>query len=124
MTLVSNWHMTRCWILLNHKTRPCRIYGIVGLVSSVLQSYVRRANLNPDDTSLQVGTGKDLDEAAAGHVLEQRTGSYSHHGSFPHALAQAFIPLNLEPASQGMMREISSDPQKADSSLCINSHAR
>ncbi len=40
-------------------------------------SYVRRINVNPDDASLQVGTGKELDEATARHVLEERTGSPS-----------------------------------------------
>jgi len=67
-------------------------------LTAALQAYVRRMNLNPDDPELQVGSGKDLDEAAARHVLEQHTGSYpvgGHAGSFPVTLANAFTVLGL-----------------------------
>jgi hypothetical protein len=45
-------------------------------LTDALRAYVDRINRNPDDAALQVGTGKDLDEAVARHVLEQRLGSY------------------------------------------------
>ena len=44
------------------------------------------------------GTGKDLDEATARHVLEQRLGSYPERGAqsnFPFTLSQAFSLLNM-----------------------------
>jgi hypothetical protein len=40
-------------------------------LTEALRAYVDRINRNPDDPALQVGTGKDLDEAVARHVLEQ-----------------------------------------------------
>lgn len=64
---------------------------------------MRRLNLNPDDAELQLGTAKDLDEAAARHVLEERTGSYpvgGSGGSFPVTLANAFTLLGLAMPSQ------------------------
>lgn len=44
-------------------------------LSAALRSYVDRINLNPDDAPLQVGTGKELDEAAARHVLSELLGT-------------------------------------------------
>lgn len=65
----------------------------------MLRAYVDRINLNPDDAPLQVGTGKELDEAVAPHVLLERVGQYptgGPAGSFPVTLAQAFTVLGLE----------------------------
>jgi hypothetical protein len=45
-------------------------------LTEALRGYVRRINLNPDDAALQIGTGKELDEAVARHVLVERTGAY------------------------------------------------
>jgi hypothetical protein len=60
----------------------------------VLRSYVRRANRGADDAALVVGTGKDLLEATAAHVLVARYGTYSQM-SFPMLLGQAFSTLGL-----------------------------
>lgn len=67
-------------------------------LTDALQSYVRRMNLNPDDAALQIGTGKELDEAAARNVLEERMGTYpvgGRKGSFPVTLASAFTVLGF-----------------------------
>ena len=65
-------------------------------LTEALRAYVDRINRNPDDSALQVGTGKDLDEAVARHVLEQRYGTYPTRGQqshFPYTLTQAFTVL-------------------------------
>lgn len=72
-------------------------------LTDALRAYVDRINRNPDDTALQVGTGKDLDEAVARHVLEQHLGSYPTRGqgsNFPFTLSQAFslIGWSVPPA--------------------------
>lgn len=67
-------------------------------LTDALRGYVRRINLNPDDAALQIGTGKELDEAVARHVLVERTGAYPIGGSagnFPMTLAGAFSTLGF-----------------------------
>jgi hypothetical protein len=67
-------------------------------LTDALRAYVNRINLNPDDAPLQIGTGKELDEAVARQVLDERTGDYAiggHSGSFPVTLAVAFTALQL-----------------------------
>lgn len=93
--------------------RPTVIDNLTGTqLTQALQSYVDRINLSPEDAPLQVGTGKELDEATARHVLEERTGSYpvgGHAGSFPVTLAGAFTALGLEVAPQVQLH---SDPHR------------
>ncbi|QTE30324.1 abortive infection family protein [Pengzhenrongella sicca] len=82
-------------------------------LTEALQSYVDRLNLNPDDVPLQIGTGKDLDEAAARHVLEQRTGSYpvgGNAGSIPVTLANAFTAVGF---AVGPRADLDADPHRA-----------
>lgn len=84
-------------------------------LSEALRAYVARINLNPDDAALQVGTGKELDEAAARHVLIERTGSYEtsgRAGSFPVTLAQAFTALDLEIPPSEINKLLSADPRR------------
>jgi hypothetical protein len=102
----------RCMTLAESgELRPTVIDNLTGTdLTEGLRAYVRWINLNPDDEALQVGTGKKLDEAAARHILEERTGSYpvgGHEGSFPVTLAHAFhavgfavpgkVPLDDDP---------------------------
>lgn len=93
--------------------RPTVIDNLTGTqLTQALHSYVDRINLNPDDAPLQIGTGKELDEATARHVLEQRTGSYptgGPAGSFPVTLAAAFTTLGLEVPPQVQLH---SDPHR------------
>lgn len=68
-------------------------------LTDALRGYIDRINLNPEDAPLQVGTGKELDEAVARHVLVERLGDYptgGHQSSFPLTLTQAFTVLGLE----------------------------
>lgn len=79
--------------------RPTVIDNLEGTeLSEAIRGYVQRINLNPDDPALQIGTGKELDEAAARHVLVERTGTYpvgGNAGSFPVTLASAFVAVGL-----------------------------
>lgn len=94
--------------------RPKVVDNLSGTaLTEALQSYVDRLNLNPDDAPLQVGTGKDLDEATARHVLEQTTGSYpvgGHAGSFPVTLASAFTAVGF---AVGPRADLDADPHRA-----------
>lgn len=98
----------------NGALRPKVLDGLSGTeLTSALRSYVDRINLNPDDAPLQVGTGKDLDEAAARHVLEQLTGAYpvgGSAGSFPVTLAAAFTAVGFAVPSKV---ELDADPHRA-----------
>ena len=64
-------------------------------LTQALEAYVRRAKKGADDAALVTGTGKDLLEAVAGHVLQQHWGSYSSISNFPTLLGQAFTALGL-----------------------------
>lgn len=64
-------------------------------VTESLNSYVQRAKRGSTDAALLVGTGKDLLEATAAHVLTERFNSYSMHSNFPTLLGQAFLALDL-----------------------------
>jgi hypothetical protein len=98
---------------VNGALRPAVIDNSAGTqLTEALQSYVNRINLNPDDAPLQIGTGKELDEAAARHVLEERTGSYpvaGHAGSFPVTLAGAFTAVGFAIPPQV---QLDSDPHR------------
>lgn len=74
--------------------RPAVIDNLTGTeLTTALRSYIDRLNLNPDDTALQIGTGKELDEATARHVLVEHFGEYPEHANFPVTLAAAFTAL-------------------------------
>jgi hypothetical protein len=76
--------------------RPKILENLTGpALTDALKSYVRRAKRGADDAALVTGTGKDLLEAAAAHVLQQRLGSYPTTSNFPTLLGQAFITLGL-----------------------------
>lgn len=64
-------------------------------LTKALMAYVRRAKCGVQDAALLVGTGKDLLEAVAAHILEQRYGEYSTTSNFPTLLGRVFIDLGL-----------------------------
>lgn len=53
------------------------------MLTEALSSYVRRAKRGSSDAALVTGTGKDLLEAVAGHILQQKYGAYSRTSNFP-----------------------------------------
>lgn len=76
--------------------RAASLDGLSGKgLTEALKSYVRRAQRGVTDAALVVGTGKDLLEATAAHVLTERFGAYRTQDNFPTLLGQAFVALGL-----------------------------
>ena len=76
--------------------RPISIDTLSGQhLTSALDSYVRRARRGSADAALLVGTGKDLLEATAAHIICERFGTYPQQANFPTLLGQAFTALDL-----------------------------
>lgn len=64
--------------------------------TAALRRYSDRAQRAVEDAALLAGTGKDLLEATAAHVLVEKWGSYSASANFPTLLGQAFVALGLK----------------------------
>lgn len=64
-------------------------------LTDALEAYVRRARRGSEDAALLVGTGKDLLEATAAHVISERFGKYPQQAHFPTLLGQAFTATGL-----------------------------
>ena len=64
-------------------------------LTQALKAYVRRARRGVLDAALITGTGKDLVEAAAAHVLVERFGAYPETANFPTLVGQAFVAAGL-----------------------------
>jgi len=72
-------------------------------LTDTLKAYVRRAQLGVRDAALITGTGKDLMEAVAAHVVVKRFGHYSHDDNFPMLLGRAFAAVGLCPVKKTTM---------------------
>ena len=72
---------------------------------SALRSYARRAQRGVADAALVSGTGKDLLEATAAHIVQERYGNYPQTANFQTLLGQAFSALEMatpeHPRGQG-----------------------
>jgi len=76
--------------------RPLVLEGLSGNeLTAALETYVRRAKRGADDAALVTGTGKDLLEATAAHVIRELYGNHSSQSNFPTLLGQAFVGLGL-----------------------------
>ena len=64
-------------------------------LTAALRSYANRAQKGSEDAALVSGTGKDLLEATAAHILTVKYGAYPQQANFPALLGQAFITLGL-----------------------------
>ena len=64
-------------------------------LTDALRAYVRRAREGADDGALVTGTGKDLIEAVARHVLVERVGTYNESMDFAGTLFHAFRELGF-----------------------------
>ena len=81
--------------------QPILLENLTGVeLREALKAYVRRAKRGVLDAALVTGTGKDLLEATAAHVLQNRYGDYPVSANFQTLLGQAFTALGLE-TSQG-----------------------
>lgn len=77
--------------------RPKVLDSLTGMdLTEALESYVRRAQKGSEDAALLTGTGKDLLEAAAAHVLNEVSNISSPPGNFPTLLGNAFYALDLK----------------------------
>jgi hypothetical protein len=77
--------------------RPKVLDNLTGReLSQALENYVRRAQKGCEDAALLTGTGKDLMEAVAAHVLFEKSNVTSPPHNFPTLLGQAFITLGLK----------------------------
>ena len=99
---------------IDGELRPKLLDNLSGAdLTQALESYVRRAKKGSTDAALVTGTGKDLLEAVAAHILQQRYGDYSQTSNFPTLLGQAFSELNLSTpdspnAGRAPMRDVES----------------
>jgi hypothetical protein len=81
--------------------------------TDALRAYVRRAHAGSADAALVLGTGKDLVEATARHVLVRKTGAYPAAGNFPVTLYQTFDRLQLAVPTQAAMDSLDKDARAA-----------
>lgn len=64
-------------------------------LSAALRAYAARAQRGSEDAALVAGTGKDLMEATAAHVLVSIQGKYPEGANFRSLLGMAFTALGL-----------------------------
>ena len=77
--------------------QPAALDSLSGTeLTEALATYVRRAQRGSEDAALVVGTGKDLLEAIAAHVLREVYNNDNPPHNFPAALGQAFVALDLK----------------------------
>lgn len=65
-------------------------------LTAALSAYIRRAQRGAEDAALLTGTGKDLLEATAAHVLREVYNVQEPPHQFPLLLGQAFAALGLK----------------------------
>ena len=81
---------------LDGELRPKNLSSLSGkALTEALSAYARRAQRGAEDAALLSGTGKDLLEATAAHVITVKYGSYPQQVNFPALLGQAFVALGL-----------------------------
>jgi hypothetical protein len=81
---------------LDGDLRPATLETLDGpTLTDALERYVRRARRGSEDAALLVGTGKDLVEATAAHVIYERYGQHPQHSTFPALLGQAFVAVGM-----------------------------
>jgi len=97
--------------------RPLVLENLSGPeLTAALEANVRRARQGVMDAALLAGTGKDLLEATAAHVLNQCYGFYNEQANFLTLLGQAFTAVGLvtsahakapgEPPEAGLQRAL------------------
>ncbi len=94
--------------------RPLHLESLDGReLTDALWSYVRRARRGGWDAALVLGTAKSLEEAAARHVVKQRTGQYPMHANMPATLYAAFSILDMAVPTTTAVEALSPDPREA-----------
>lgn len=93
---IAAFHTQGFVLTSDGELRPVVLESLTGAeLSDALQAYVRRAKRGAEDAALLTGTGKDLLEATAAHILAERYGSYSTSANFQGLLGQAFVALGF-----------------------------
>lgn len=91
--------------------RPLLLTGLTGIaMTTALKAYVRRARKGVTDAALVTGTGKDLLEATAKHVLLEVWGTCPET-TFPGLLGQAFVAVGLTTPQNALQK--GEPPEKA-----------
>jgi hypothetical protein len=88
--------------------QPAALDSLSGTeLTEALATYVRRAQKGSEDAALVVGTGKDLLEAVAAHILCECRGNKNPPHNFPTLLGQAFVELELKTSAD---KPVSDEP--------------
>jgi Abortive infection C-terminus len=64
-------------------------------LTEALEAYANRAIKGSEDAALLSGTGKDLLEATAKHIIQTKYGSIPTNANFPTLLGQAYVALEM-----------------------------
>jgi len=76
--------------------RPKVLETLSGVqLTEALEAYARRALKGSEDAALLSGTGKDLLEATAKHIIQTKYGSVPSSANFPTLLGQAYVALDM-----------------------------
>lgn len=117
---VEGWELT-----IDGQLKPRVLDGLTGkALTAALRSYADRARRGALDNPLLTGTAKDLLEATAGHVIEQKFGRAPEVTNFPTLLAQAFMAIDLAipngPATNGKPEQQRAERAAYDLACAIN----
>ncbi len=94
--------------------RPLHMEALDGReLTEALWAYVRRARQGGWDATLVAGVAKSLEEAAARHVLKERTGDYPTHANMAATLYSAFLSVGMEVPGQDVVAGLDRDPRAA-----------
>jgi hypothetical protein len=114
------------FVLTNDGTLSPKVLSSLSGVAltEALTTYARRAQKGAEDAALITGTGKDLMEATAAHVLQTIRGVYPRSANFESLLGMAFIALDLavpaSPAQEGEQAVKSMERGLFSSALGVN----
>lgn len=76
--------------------RPKVLHTLKGkYLTEALQVYAQRAKRGSEDAALLSGTGKDLLEATAKHIIQTKYGDHPANSNFPTLFGQAYAALNM-----------------------------
>nr|WP_298144043.1 abortive infection family protein [uncultured Pseudomonas sp.] len=64
-------------------------------LTEALQAYAQRAKRGSEDAALLSGTGKDLLEATAKHIIHTKFGHHPTNANFPTLMGQAYAALQM-----------------------------
>jgi len=80
----------------NGDIRPKVLDTLIGAqLTEALEAYANRAIKGSEDAALLSGTGKDLLEATAKHIIQTKYGSIPTKANFPTLLGQAYVALDM-----------------------------